>query len=678
MKARDVSVLLSVILIVAMLIIPLPSWLLSVLIIINISLALLVLLISMNMREALEFSVFPSLLLLLTLFRLGLNVSTTRSILSKGEAGGVVETFGTFVVGGNVVVGMVVFLILIIIQFIVITKGSERVSEVAARFTLDAMPGKQMSIDADLNAGMISEQEARERREKVSRESDFYGAMDGATKFVKGDAIAGIIIVIINLIFGMIIGVVQQGLPAAEAATRYSLLTVGDGIVSQVPALLISTATGIVVTRAASTGNLGEDIMSQLLAFPMMLYVAGGTILLLGLATPINDILTIPIAGALALGGYMLQRSPEKEEIDLFEAEEEMETEELKSPESVVNLLNIDPIEFEFGYGLIPLADASQGGDLLDRVVMIRRQLAIELGLVIPVVRIRDNIQLQPNEYRIKIKGSVMASGDLLLDHYLAMSPGEDDESVEGIDTVEPSFGLPAKWITEEMKEQAEILGYTVVDPPSVVSTHLTEVIKANAHELLGRQETQQLIEHLKESYPILVEEVTPNPLTVGEVQKVLAKLLKENISIRNLPVIFETLADFGKMTSDTDLLTEYVRQALARQITGQYAEPGEPLKVITLSGQVEKRVADSVQQTEHGNFLSLDPMDSQQILEAMAAQVEQVSFMQQTPIILCSPAIRMYIRQLAERYFPQLPILSYNELEPNVEVQSVGVVNLD
>ncbi|KIL73587.1 flagellar biosynthesis protein FlhA [Bacillus badius] len=678
MKARDVSVLLSVILIVAMLIIPLPSWLLSVLIIINISLALLVLLISMNMREALEFSVFPSLLLLLTLFRLGLNVSTTRSILSKGEAGGVVETFGTFVVGGNVVVGMVVFLILIIIQFIVITKGSERVSEVAARFTLDAMPGKQMSIDADLNAGMISEQEARERREKVSRESDFYGAMDGATKFVKGDAIAGIIIVIINLIFGMIIGVVQQGLPAAEAATRYSLLTVGDGIVSQVPALLISTATGIVVTRAASTGNLGEDIMSQLLAFPMMLYVAGGTIFLLGLATPINDILTIPIAGALALGGYMLQRSPEKEEIDLFEAEEEMETEELKSPESVVNLLNIDPIEFEFGYGLIPLADASQGGDLLDRVVMIRRQLAIELGLVIPVVRIRDNIQLQPNEYRIKIKGSVMASGDLLLDHYLAMSPGEDDESVEGIDTVEPSFGLPAKWITEEMKEQAEILGYTVVDPPSVVSTHLTEVIKANAHELLGRQETQQLIEHLKESYPILAEEVTPNPLTVGEVQKVLAKLLKENISIRNLPVIFETLADFGKMTSDTDLLTEYVRQALARQITGQYAEPGEPLKVITLSGQVEKRVADSVQQTEHGNFLSLDPMDSQQILEAMAAQVEQVSFMQQTPIILCSPAIRMYIRQLAERYFPQLPILSYNELEPNVEVQSVGVVNLD
>ncbi|KKB44683.1 flagellar biosynthesis protein FlhA [Bacillus thermotolerans] len=678
MKPRDVSVLLSVILIVAMLVVPLPSWMLSVLIIVNISLALLVLLISMNMREALEFSVFPSLLLLLTLFRLGLNVSTTRSILSNGEAGGVVETFGTFVVGGNIIVGMVVFLILVIIQFVVITKGSERVSEVAARFTLDAMPGKQMSIDADLNAGMISEQEARERREKVSREADFYGAMDGATKFVKGDAIAGIIIVLINLIFGMVIGVVQQGLPMAEAASRYSLLTVGDGIVSQIPALLISTATGIVVTRAASSGNLGEDIMSQLLAFPMMLYIAAGTIFLLGLVTPINDILTIPIAAALAVGGYILQRSPKQEEANDLEAVEEMETEELKSPESVVSLLNIDPIEFEFGYGLIPLADASQGGDLLDRVVMIRRQLAIELGLVIPVVRIRDNIQLRPNEYRIKIKGSTAASGDLLLDHYLAMSPGEDDGTIEGIDTVEPSFGLPAKWITEEVKEQAEILGYTVVDPPSVVSTHLTEAIKAHAHELIGRQETQQLIDHLKESYPILVDEVTPNPLTVGEIQKVLAKLLKEGVSIRNLPIIFETLADFGKMTSDTDLLTEYVRQALAKQITRQFTEEGESLKAITLSGKIEKLVADSVQQTEHGNFLSLDPMDSQRILEAMAGQVEEVSFMQQTPIILCSPAIRMYIRQLTERYFPQLPILSYNELEPSIEVQSIGVVNLD
>ncbi|MGE8204065.1 flagellar biosynthesis protein FlhA [Heyndrickxia sp. NPDC080065] len=678
MSTRDLSVLFSVILIVAMLIIPFPPGLLSFLIIINISLALLVLLTSMNMTEPLQFSVFPSLLLLLTLFRLGLNVSTTRSILSRGEAGGVVETFGTFVVGGNVIVGLVVFLILIIIQFVVITKGSERVSEVAARFTLDAMPGKQMSIDADLNAGIISEQEARQRREKVSRESDFYGAMDGASKFVKGDAIAGIIIVLINLIFGIIIGMTQQGLPIAEAATKFSLLTVGDGIVSQIPALLISTATGIVVTRAASDGNLSQDIISQLLAYPKMLYIAAGTIFLLGIATPINDLVTIPIAAALALGGYRLSRVSKNVDSSMDEIEEEVQTEELKSPESVINLLNIDPIEFEFGYGLIPLADANQGGDLLDRVVMIRRQLALELGIVIPVVRIRDNIQLQPNEYVLKIKGNEMGRGELLLDHYLAMSPGIGDDSIEGIETVEPSFGLPAKWITENTKEQAEILGFTVVDPPSVVSTHITEILRTNAYELLGRQETKQLIDHIKESYPILVEEVTPNPLSVGEIQKVLAKLLKENVSIRNLTIIFETLADFGKMSTDTDLLTEYVRQALARQITNQYTEDGETLKVITVSGKIEKIIADGVQQTEHGNYLSIDPNDSQNILEAVAAQVEQLSLVGHSPIILCSPAVRMYVRQMTERYFPRVPVLSYNELEANVEVQSIGVVNVE
>ncbi|WP_264737209.1 flagellar biosynthesis protein FlhA [Cytobacillus firmus] len=678
MQVRDLSVLMSVILIVAMLIIPFPPWLLSVLIIINIALALMVLLTAMNMKEALEFSIFPSLILLMTLFRLGLNVSTTRSILSEGEAGKVVETFGSFVTGGNVIVGLVVFLILIIIQFIVITKGSERVSEVAARFTLDAMPGKQMSIDADLNAGMISEHEARERREKISRESDFYGSMDGASKFVKGDAIAGIIITIINLLFGVVIGMMQLGLPFGEAAMKYSTLTVGDGIVSQIPALLISTATGIVVTRAASDGNIGKDITSQLFAYPKMLYVTGGTIILLGLLTPIGLVLTLPIGGLMIFGGYTIAKTPQPDKEQLLEMEEEIETDEMKSPESVVNLLNVDPIEFEFGYGLIPLADTNQGGDLLDRIVMIRRQLAIELGLVIPVVRIRDNIQLQPNEYRLKIKGNEMARGELLLDHYLAMSPGIEDDSIEGIDTIEPSFGLPAKWITEEMKEQAEIFGYTVVDPPSVVSTHITEVIKSNAHELLGRQETKQLIDHVKESYPILVEEVTPNPLSVGEVQKVLAKLLRENVSIRNLPVIFETLADFAKSTSDTDLLTEYARQALARQITNQFSQQGDSIKVVTLSGKVEKMVAEGVQQTEHGNYLSMDPTVSQNILESIASQVEQLSLMEQTPIVLCSPAVRMYVRQLTERYFPQIPILSYNELEANAEVQSVGVVNID
>lgn len=678
MTARDMSVLISVILVVAMLIIPFPTWLLSILILINISLALLVLLTSMNMNEPLQFSVFPSLLLLLTLFRLALNISTTRAILTKGEAGGVVETFGTFVVGGNILVGLVVFLILIIIQFIVITKGSERVSEVAARFTLDAMPGKQMSIDADLNAGMISDQEARQRREKVGREADFYGAMDGASKFVKGDAIASIIIVAINLIFGIIIGMTQQGLGIAEAAQRFSLLTVGDGIVSQVPALLISTATGIVVTRAASDGNLGRDVISQLLAFPKMLYIAAATIFLLGIATPINDLLTIPIAGALAIGAFRLSRVPKQNEQELTEMEEVIQSDEMKSPESVINLLNFDPIEFEFGYGLIPLADTNQGGDLLDRIVMIRRQLALELGIVIPVVRIRDNIQLEPNEYRLKIKGNEMGRGELLLDHYLAMSPGMDDDMVEGIDTIEPSFGLPAKWITESAKEQAEIYGYTVVDPPSVVSTHITEILRTNAFELLGRQETKQLIDHVKETFPILVEEVTPNPLSVGEIQKVLQKLLKEHVSIRNLTIIFETLADFGKMTSDTDLLTEYVRQALARQITHQFADNGNTLKVITLSGRIEKMIADGVQQTEHGNYLAIDPNDSQSMLEAIAKQVEQQSAMGIQPIILCSPAVRMYVRQVTERYFPQVPILSYNELEANVEVQSIGVVNIE
>ena len=677
MQVRDITVLAAVISIVAMLVIPLPHWLISFLIIVNITIALLILMTAMNMKEALEFSVFPTIVLLVTLFRLALNISTTRAILAEGDAGKVVETFGTFVTGGNMLVGLVVFSILVIINFIVITKGAERVSEVAARFTLDAMPGKQMSIDADLNAGMISEKEARERREKVSGEADFYGAMDGATKFVKGDAIAGIIIVIINLLFGIIIGVVQFGLPFGEAAVKFSTLTVGDGLVSQIPALLISTATGIVVTRAASKGNLGGDITGQLFNQPKLLYVAAVTITLLGIVTPIGLVLTLPVAIALAVGAYMISKAGKEDPDEIEEFEEEVTTDNMKSPENVINLLNVDPIEFEFGYGLIPLVDAAQGGDLLDRVVMIRRQLALELGVVIPVVRIRDNIQLQPNEYRIKIKGNEMARGELLLDHYLAMSPGDDD-SVEGIDTVEPSFGLPAKWITESVKEEAEILGYTVVDPPSVVSTHMTEIIRNNAHELLGRQETKQLIDHIRETYPILVDELTPTPLTVGEIQKILSNLLREHVSIRNLPIIFETLADYSKMTSDADVLTEYARQSLAKQITTQYAGNSNVLKVLTVSGKVEKLVADSIQQTEHGNYLSIDPNDSQAILESMAKEIERASMMEQSPIILCSPAVRMYVRQMSERYFPHVPILSYNELESSIEVQSVGVVNVD
>ena len=678
MSARELPVVIGVVLIIVMLVIPLPSWLLSILIMINISLALLVLLVSMNMKEPLELSVFPSLLLVLTLFRLGLNVSTTRSILGTGEAGGVVETFGHFVIGGNPLVGFVVFIILIIIQFLVITKGAERVSEVAARFTLDAMPGKQMSIDADLNAGMISEKQAIDRREKIQREADFYGAMDGASKFVKGDAIAGIVITLINILFGIIIGMLQMGMSITEASQTFTLLTVGDGLVSQIPALMISTATGIIVTRAASTGNLSEDITRQLFAFPVMLYVTGGTIAALGLITPINDVITMPIAILLGAGGYYLSQAKNQAvREEMAPTEEELEDNEMKSPESVVNLLSVDPIEFEFGYALIPLADTNQGGDLLDRIVMIRRQLALELGLVIPVVRIRDNIQLQPNEYCLKIKGNEVAKGELLLDHYLAISPGMDDDLIEGIDTLEPAFKMPAKWISESVKEQAEMFGYTVVDPPSVVSTHITEVIKSYAHELIGRQETKQLIDHTKETYPILIEEVTPNPLSVGDIQRVLAKLLKESVSIRNLPIIFEVLADYGKMTSDTDLLTEYVRQGLARQITSQYTVQEGLLRVLTLSGKVEKTMAEAVQQTEHGNYLSLDPNVSQAIVESIAKQIETLSFQEQSPIVLCSPAVRMYVRQITERYFPHMAVLSYNELEANVEVQSVGVVDI-
>ncbi|WP_430785901.1 flagellar biosynthesis protein FlhA [Virgibacillus flavescens] len=676
MKARDLSVLLGVILIIAMLVVPLPGWLLSFLILVNIILALIVILVAMNTQEALQFSIFPSLLLLLTLFRLALNVSTTRAILSDGQAGGVVETFGSFVIGGNPLVGFVVFIILVIIQFLVITKGAERVSEVAARFSLDAMPGKQMSIDADLNAGLISEQQAKERRAKVENEADFHGSMDGASKFVKGDAIAGIIIVLINIIFGLIIGMVQMGMPFQEALNTFMRLTVGDGLVSQIPALLIATATGIIVTRASSKGNLGSDVTGQLLQFPKLLFIAAGAIFLLGL-TPINFLLTTSLAALLALSGYLLLKQAEKIEEPDTEEVEESESSAMKSPENVVNLLNMDPIEFEFGYALIPLVDASQGGDLLDRVIMIRRQLAIELGIVIPVVRIRDNIQLNPNEYRLKIKGNEVAFGELLLDHYLAMIPGSDDDSLDGIETKEPAFGLPAKWISEEVKDEAELSGFTVVDPPSVVSTHITEVIKKHAHILLGRQETKQLIDHLKESYPILVDEVTPEPLSFGDVQKVLAKLLREDVSIRNLPIIFETLADFAKMTNDTDLLAEYARQSLSPQLTKQYANNDMSLKVITISGAVEKMIAENIQQTEHGNYLSLDPESQQLIIKTVSAEVERIALQEDSAILLCSPAVRMYLKQLVERFLPQVVVLSYNELEPNVQVQSVGVVNV-
>ncbi|WP_407944631.1 flagellar biosynthesis protein FlhA [Paenibacillus swuensis] len=660
-----------------MMVLPLPVWLLDVLLIINISTALTILLVSMSTKDALQFSIFPALLLITTLFRLALNVSTTRNILANGYAGHVVETFGNFVAGGQIAVGFVIFLILVVVQFIVITKGSERVAEVAARFTLDAMPGKQMSIDADLNAGLINEHQARERRSKIEREADFYGAMDGASKFVKGDAIAGIVILIINLFGGFIIGMAIHGMSFGDSLHTYSILTIGDGLVSQIPALLISTAAGLIVTRSASEGNLSHDITSQLFSQPKLLYIVAGTVLLLGFFTPIGPISTLPIGLLLIYAGYSMQKNLNKKQIEDEQMEEEQQIEEVRSPESVISLLQVDPIEFEFGYGLIPLADTQQGGDLLDRIIMIRRQCALELGLVVPVIRIRDNIQLKPNEYAIKIKGNTVARGELLLNHYLAMSPGYDDDSIAGIETVEPAFGLPALWIDEANKERAELSGYTVVDPPSVVATHLTEVIKRHAHEILGRQETKALVDNVKDANPALVDELIPNVMSLGDIQKVLAKLLKEKVSIRDLVTIFETLADYGGYTKDPDVLTEYVRQALSRQITLQYTQTGEALKVITVGPSLEKKIAESVQQTEQGSYLAMDPNATQTVYQKLVEQINKLIQSGAQPLILTSPTIRMYLRQLMDRTMQDVPVLSYSELEPNVEIQSVGVVNL-
>ncbi|GGG80664.1 flagellar biosynthesis protein FlhA [Paenibacillus radicis (ex Gao et al. 2016)] len=677
MKLKDLVILVGIIGIVLMMVIPIPTPLLDILLILNISIALMILLIAMNTKEALDFSIFPAILLVTTLFRLALNVSTTRNILAHAHAGKVVETFGSWVGGGQIAIGFVVFLILVVVQFIVITKGSERVAEVAARFTLDAMPGKQMSIDADLNAGLINEQQARERRSKIEREADFYGSMDGASKFVKGDAIASIIILLINLIGGFVIGMVVHKYDFMESLSTYSILTIGDGLVSQIPALLISTAAGLIVTRAASDGNLADDVTSQLFQYPKLLYIVAGTIALLGLFTPIGLIRTLPFSLLLAYGGWRMQKSISKKQEQEEMLVEEQQIEEVRSPESVISLLQVDPIEFEFGYGLIPLADTQQGGDLLDRIIMIRRQCALELGLVVPVIRIRDNIQLKPNEYIIKIKGNTVARGELLLNHYLAMSPGFEDDSVIGIETTEPAFGLPAIWIDEPMKERAELSGYTVVDPPSVVATHLTEIIKRHAHELIGRQETKALVDNVREAYPALIDELIPSILSIGELQKVLAKLLREKVSIRDLVTIFESLADQGNFTKDPDILTEYVRQALSRQITQQFSASGDTLKVITVGPALEKKIAESVQQSDQGSYIALDPIATQQIYSKLNEQVTRQIQSGQQPVVLTSPTIRMYLRQIVERTMQDVPVLSYSELEPNIEVQSVGVVNL-
>jgi len=674
---NDLMVVLGVIMVVVMMVIPLPPLLLDILLACNITLGLIILMITMSIKKTLEFSVFPSLLLITTLFRLALNISSTRLILLHGYAGEVILSFGNFVVGGNYVVGFVIFAILAAIQFIVITKGAERVAEVGARFTLDAMPGKQMSIDADLNSGLINEQQAVERRREVRMEADFYGAMDGASKFVKGDAIASIIIIFINIIGGLIIGMLQKGMPLLQALQTYTLLTVGEGLVNQIPALLISTGTGIIVTRAVSDSNLGSDLIKQMFSQPRILMTATGILVFFALIPGLPKIPFLILAVLIGTLAYSMQKSIKESVVQEEEDEKERELEEVKKPESVINLLPVDPLELEIGYSLIPLVDPKQGGDLLDRITLIRRQCALELGLVVPAIRIRDNMQLKPNVYMVKISGLEVAEGELMVGYYMAMDPGTVEEQLDGIPTTEPAFGLPALWVKDSQRSQAEIAGYTVVDLPSIIATHLTEIVKNHAYELLGRQDVQSLIDSLRETHSAVIDELIPSVLSLGEIQKVLQNLLKEGISIRNLVTILETLADYARLTKDTDVLTEYVRQSLARYISKQYQSTPGQVSVITLDPQLEQLIGESVQQSEYGSYVAIDPNLGQQMFNKLAEETQRVAALGYQPIVLTSPNIRMHFKRLTERVAPGLIVLSYNELDANLKVQSVGMVKI-
>lgn len=677
MKLTDILVPVLIIGIVLLMIIPMPPLAMDFLLSLNISISLMILLISMFNQEPLQFSIFPSMLLVTTVFRLGLNVSTTRLILTRGDAGEVVQAFGEFVIQGDPIVGFIIFAIIVIVQFLVITKGSERVSEVAARFTLDAMPGKQMAIDADLNSGIITETEARARRLKVQRESDFYGAMDGASKFVKGDAIAGIIITVINIIAGFVIGATRLDLSLADSLQRFTLLTVGDGLVSQIPALMISVGTGIVVTRAASDSSLASDMLQQLFNTPVVMYVVAGVLSALAL-TPLPK---LPLLSLALFFVYLAQTITQRDRKASAQPEGEevtaaSETEDIRRPENIIPLLQVDPIELEFGYGIIPLADPNQGGDLFDRLVMIRRQIALEFGIIVPMIRLRDNIQLEPNQYNVKIKGASVASGAIVFDHFLAMSPGHVEGDIEGIETVEPAFGLPAKWIRSEERERAEILGYTVVDPSSIISTHLTEIIKRHAHELVTRQDVKQLIDNVRENHETLVQELIPSQMSIGDVQKVLANLLREFISIRDLVSILETLADYAGVTRDTNVLTEYVRQNLKRQIGATYM-PTKHAKVITLDQHLEELLMTSIKHGENGTYLSLDPRTSSGIINSLAVQLQNLLAMGEQPVVVTAPIVRFYFKQMTESTIPDLIVLSYNEIEGDIDLQSVGTVSI-
>lgn len=678
MRKADLGLGLYVLSAIIFLIIPMPSFLLDCLIAVNISIALIVLFNTIYAKDTLQMSSFPSVLLLTTIFRIALNASSTRLILTTGNPGKVVMTFGEFVGQADPVVGVVIFIIILIVQFMVINKGSERVAEVTARFTLDAMPGKQMAIDADLNTGAISDEQAKERRDKIQAESAFFGSMDGAVKYVKGDATAGLIITFVNIIGGVLSGVLRGGLSLTEALNQYVVITIGDGLVSSIPSVLISLATGILVTKAAKEDqDMAGMIFGQLFENTRVLTIVGGVLIFLGIMTPLPIYVFIPLGLVFIWIGQNVQEKQAIREIQDETSTAEADADEIRRPENVTALLQVDPIELEFGYGIIPLADVSQGGDLLDRVVMIRRQIALEMGTVVPIIRLRDNIQLNPNQYIIKIKGVQISEGEILFDHYMAMNPGMVDEEISGIPTFEPSFHLPAIWITEGQRERAETLGYTVVDPPSIIATHLTEIIRNHIDELLTRQDVQNLINNIKDNNTTLIDELIPKLLTIGEIQKVLQNLLREGISIRDLLTILETLADHAAMTRDTDVLTEYVRQSLKRAISGKYFVPNEITSVITLDPVIEQDIMGSVKQTEQGSYISLDPDRSQKIIQATESEVKKLEDMGRNPIIVTSPIVRMYYKRLTQDYLKDLIVISYNEIESNVELQSVGMVSV-
>ncbi len=674
-KIQDAGVAIYLLLAFIFMIITIPSWILDVCIAFNIAIAFAVLFNTIFAKEVLDMSLFPTMLLFTTLFRISLNISSTKLILTTGNPGNVVTTFGQYVGGNDIIVGAIVFIILIIIQFLVINQGSERVAEVTARFTLDAMPGKQMAIDADLNTGAIDDEEAKRRREKLQEESSFFGSMDGAVKYVKGDATAGLIITAINLVGGIAMGVLRQGQDISTALSTYSILTIGDGLVSQIPSLLISLSTGILVTKASKSADFGTMLVGQLFGLPKSMYFVGAAICFLGIATPLNPIIFLALGMLFIVGGRVIQNTVEEAQVETAVEADEVSAEEVRKPENVVSLLSVDPIELEFGYGIIPLADVNQGGDLLDRVVMIRRQVALELGTVVPIIRLRDNIQLNPNQYIIKIKGIQVSEGEILFDHYMAMNPGFVEEEITGIPTFEPSFHLPAIWITEGQRERAESMGYTVVDPPSIIATHLTEVIRKHISELLTRQDVQNLVNNLRDTNPSLVDELTPKLLGLGEIQKVLQNMLKEDISIRDLLTIFETLADYAPMTRDTDVLTEYARQALKRAISAKFFPPNEVTSVVTLDPKVESDIMASVKQTETGSYLTLDPARIKAIMSSVENEVRKLEEAGKNSIVVTSPIVRIYFKKLTEDYISDLIVISYNEIDTNVELQSIGMV---